>query len=92
MIKIKETVFNIKYIVAVFKLSKWSQDILYFTISYDKTSMDMQFRYKDYNVTDATKDHFHNLIEKEKERLDNYLLDNSSTDNKVFFDIKPYAS
>lgn len=92
MIKIKETIFNLKYIVAVFKLSKWSQDILYFTISYDKTSMDMQFRYKDYNVTDANKDHFYNLIEKEKERLDNYLLDNSSTDNKVFFDIKPYAS
>lgn len=92
MIKIKETVFNIKYIVAVFKLTKWSQDILYFTISYDKTSMDMQFRYKEYNVTDANKEDFENLIEKEKQRLDNYLLDNSSTDNKVFFDIKPYAS
>lgn len=92
MIKIKETIFNLKYIVAVFKLSKWSQDILYFTISYDKTSMDMQFRYKEYNVTDANKDHFYNQIVKEKERLDNYLLDNSSTDNKVFFDIKPYAS
>lgn len=92
MIKIKEVVFNIKYIVAVYKLSKWSQDILYFSISYNNTSTDMQFRYKDYNVTDANKEHFQNLIEKEKERLDNYLLDNSSTDNKVFFDIKPYAS